>query len=39
MGFKINAIKTKHIRFTTKQNLNIDNYQISCFPIQTVTNI
>ncbi len=30
MGLKINAMKTKHIRFTRKQNLNIDNYEINC---------
>jgi hypothetical protein len=37
MGLKINAMKTEHIRFTRKQNLNIDNYEINCFPIETVT--
>ncbi len=39
MGLKMNVIKTKHIRFTRKLNLNIDNYEINCFPIETVTNI
>jgi len=37
MGLKINAMKTKHISFTRKQNLNIQNYEINYFPIETVT--
>jgi hypothetical protein len=37
MGFKINAMKTKHIRFTRNQNLNLDNHEINCFLIETVT--
>jgi hypothetical protein len=37
MELKINAMKNKYIRFIRKQNLYLNNYEINCFPIKTVT--